>query len=183
MTILNENIVEIDMIEKELSSLWKKQESTKKYRASFFTLIIYTQNSPRAPYLLNIAKMVIKQYPCRIIFFNEDTEKNKKILQASISVLPTDETQNLVFCDYIHFTISSCYKERIPFLTYPLLKPDLPIYFLCGEDPLHQESVATEFENISNFTIFDSETTTDLPQFSSSLLSLKKMQQIQKLVT
>lgn len=174
MTSLTENTVQIDQIEKELTKLWKNYESEKKYRASFFTLIIYTQDSPRSPYLLKIAKMVIKQYPCRIIFFNELKDDAEKKLEASISVLPTDETQNLVFCDCIHITISPSYRERIPFLAYPLLKPDLPIYFLCGEDPLNQENVMMEFENISDFTIFDSETTTNLPQFAQSLLSLKE---------
>ncbi|MBN1914597.1 MAG: glucose-6-phosphate dehydrogenase assembly protein OpcA [Parachlamydiales bacterium] len=168
---MNTITVSCDLIEKELSNLWNK-ESPQKTKASLFTLVLFSANSSREPYLHDIIHAVIEHFPCRIIFISFGHET----LESQISLM--SPKNHLFACDYIHFTLPSKDLNLFLYLIHPHLIPDLPSYLLWGAD-LKTYLAMPSLKSLFHRIIFDSEFSPNLPHFASTLLHTYKKEQIE----
>ncbi len=162
-------------IQKELSRIWDSLETKNKMRASLFNLIIYTHDHMREEYLKQIAQKTIEKFPSRIIFVSVDRRTKEDFLKASVSILYACEDEICdIACDYIQLNVSSTQTERVPFVILPHLIPDLPVYLLWADDPVHENPLSEELEQFATRIIFDSESTDNLISFAQGVLFHKQ---------
>ncbi|MCF7806334.1 MAG: glucose-6-phosphate dehydrogenase assembly protein OpcA [Simkaniaceae bacterium] len=156
-------------IENQLVKIWDSLQGKNKMRACLFNLIIYSNNDARKTYLQSVAERVIKRFPCRVIFLTEDTISSEDSLKSFVSVMTADEGENAIFCDLIQIETSGKERDKAHFLILPHILPDLPIYFIWGDDPAQNENLLSKIKALSSKTIFDSETAADLKEFAASV--------------
>ncbi|MFI5343882.1 MAG: glucose-6-phosphate dehydrogenase assembly protein OpcA [Chlamydiales bacterium] len=156
-------------IQAELNRLWESQPQRVKIKASLFNLIVYSYEPCRTKYFKKMVQMVMEQFPCRIIFIQEDPTAPSPFLRVNVSVsLP--ESGKGIACDQINIEASGEEMKRVPFLILPHLIPDLPIYLLWGRDPTKATAIVPYLQPFATRVIFDSETTDNLKSFSESIL-------------
>lgn len=165
-------IVEPKLIEQTLSQIWHELERKGQMRACLFNLILYNPLSNRTDYIKKISQKVIEKFPCRIILVNHDPEKES--LESSVSVIPQDDKENSVVCDYIEINVGTKELERTSFLLLPHLLPDLPIYLLWADTIDLENPLYKRLEEFCTRTIFDSECSKDLSSFISTALDLDR---------
>ena len=163
--------VDPKQIEKKLTDIWRDLEKTGQMRACLFNLILYNPLSKRTDYIKQISQKVLEKFPCRIILINHDPEKES--LESSVSVIPQDDKENSVVCDYIEINVGTKDLDRASFLILPHLLPDLPIYMLWGEEIDINNPLYSRLEDFCTRTIFDSECTNNLSEFIKNLLEIK----------
>ena len=161
-------------IESELTKLWESLRGANKIRASLFNLIFYTQKTHRAGYVHKIAQKVVEKFPARIIFITVDKEAKEDRCATSISVLATKTGQTEILCDYIAIDASGKGVEQIPFLLYPQIIPDLPVYLIWAENPITDNPLALHCDQFVTRVIYDSECTDNLPAFAKAVLASKQ---------
>jgi glucose-6-phosphate dehydrogenase assembly protein OpcA len=106
-----------------------------------------------------------------VIFVSIDKKSTQDFLKAEVSILTSSKGEFDVACDYIQIETGGTFHERIPFMLLPHILPDLPIYLLWAEDPSKGDPLSDALGQLASRLIFDSESTTNLPQFASSVLS------------
>lgn len=163
-----ENIT-TNSIQTELNRLWESQPQKVKIKASLFNLIIYTCEPCRNKYFKKIAQMVMEQFPCRIIFIQQDPSTQSPSLRVNVSVSSPESSKGAA-CDQIIIEASGEEMKRVPFLILPHLIPDLPIYLLWGENPAKVATILPYLQRLATRVIFDSETTENLKGFSETIL-------------
>lgn len=159
--------IPLSQIENELNQLWKSR-SQANTKASLFNLIIYTHEPRRTAYFQDIARLVMSQFPCRIIFIQGDQNAQNAYLHAKISI--GDENLTTPACDLIFFEAAGSFLANIPNLILPYFLPDLPIYLLWGQDPTTENTILPSLQKFAKRLIFDSESCEDLQCFSQTML-------------
>ena len=163
------NYIKVSEIESALEALWEKHSNTNTIRASLFNLVIYVKKDLREEYLSQLAKNMIRKYPCRMIVITEFENTGEDYLRTYVSDMLPEEGSS-IFCDLINFEVSGSYRERIPFVVLPHLLADKPVYLLWGDDPLKNDPISIKLENRATRTIFDSDSTQNLEDFASMVL-------------
>lgn len=163
-------IIRPSEIQSELQRLWDSFEKTNKNRASLFNLIFFTTKRARAEYVKLIAEKVVEKFPSRILFIIADPDAKTPYLNTRVNVVPINSD---IACDFIQIEVSGSYEERIPFLIYPNLLPDLPIYVIWAEDPCRSSTLLEQLMPLASRLIFDSDSTKNLPAFAKKLLQLQ----------
>lgn len=156
-----------NQVEKELSRLY--EEKGEANRACLFNLVVWAPTTERGKYLSLLVDKVAEKFPCRLIFITlTDTAKAKLEIDVSVNLKPN------VACDLIEITIPHAEKEKVPFLIFPHLLPDLPMYLLWGQDP----TIKNELYNIllphCSRVIFDSVCLKSLSSFAKDILPKDK---------
>lgn len=135
-------------------------------RACLFNLIVYTFKSDKSEYFKEIVNLIIRQFPCRVIFI--EAVQNSSSTEKSLK--NQEITTREISWDRLFIQVSEENLARVPFLILPLLIPDLPIYLLWGHDPCTENTILPHLEKLATRLIFDSEATSDLQQFCLKLL-------------
>lgn len=166
--INNDDINQFEHIQKELDKL-QKTSSLSKMLPFFFNLILYVKKSQRSLYQHKIISPLIDKFPSRIIFIiEEDNENISQKHYLNITVQPMSASNR---CEIIFINVSGSYRERIPFLIYPNLISDLPIYLLWTLPIKPNISILTSISKLASRIIFDANTTLNLHEFFSSIFS------------
>lgn len=160
--------MKVSEISKELAKIWSDLEASNKMRASLFNLIVITPKNQRTPYIREITQKVLKRFPSRLIFATIDSLTNT--FNATVSIV--GETD--VVCDQIEIEVSKDTQAKLPFVILPHLLPDLPVYLLWVEDPVKDNPLSHQLEQLATRAIFDSEVTDDLTAFAKTLLQHKQ---------
>jgi len=159
-------------IEAELNKIWDSLEGSNKIRASLFNLIFFTKKSDRSAYIKSIAQKVIEKFPSRVILITADTDSKEQYLETHVSVRQISEEGAV--CDFIEIEVGGMDEERVPFVLLPNLIPDLPIYVIWPEDPDIPSALFSMLQQVATRMIFDSEASSNLPQFANTLIQLEK---------
>lgn len=159
-------------IQSELNHLWDAQIADEEAKACLFNLIIYTHEPRRTDYFKGVMRLVIEQFPCRIIFIQCHPDI-PSALNIYVSIEKSQSEQGIV-CDQVILEAGKNELERIPFLILPLLMPDLPIYLFWGQDPSKENTILPHLQHLATRLVFDSESTEDLYKFSENMLERLK---------
>lgn len=138
-------------------------------KASLFNLIIYTNESRRTAYFQDIVRIVSSQFPCSVIFIHAD--ENAKA--SNIKVTIGSEKDTKLVPNQIMIDASGEGLKQVPFIIFPYLIPDLPIYLIWAKDPTTEHNVLPHLQKYASRLIFDSECTENLQQFSQNLLAAR----------
>ena len=152
-------------IKTELNRLLKSQAGKDHSNACLFNLIIYTDEPKRTEYFKNVVKMIISQFPCRIILIQANLSSSVNHFQVTVTKEIGGDEGGFV-CDQISIEAAGQDINRIYFLLLPLFVPDLPIYLIWGQDPTKENTILPHLQNFATRLIFDSEATEDLQMFS-----------------
>jgi glucose-6-phosphate dehydrogenase assembly protein OpcA len=163
--------VPVASIESELSALWDTQLDPKKVKACLFSLVIYTKNLRRIPFFEGIIHSFIEKYPCRILFIQGNDQDKNAPINIKISNVIVSEGDTVIGCDQIVLETGTDHLHRIPFIILPHIVPDLPLYFLWGENPATETRILPYLQEYGQKLIFDSEWTEDLQSFSKKVLT------------
>lgn len=157
----------------ELNHLWESQPELDHPKACLFNLIVYTQDAKRTIYFQEIIKLIIEQFPCRVIFIQGNPASKDSDLRIEVSTKKGVNDHGIT-CDQIFIEAKGQELARVPFIILPLYVPDLPIYLLWGQDPTTEHIILPHLQRFANRLIFDSEATDDLQQYSQKLLTQMK---------
>lgn len=158
-------------IEKELTCLSKLQSNSgESSKACLFNLIVYSHEIRRTKYLKEVLKMIVSQFPCRIIFIQCNTNSKENYLHIKASTEKATEDCSIA-CDQIIIEASGQEIHKVNFLLLPLFVPDLPVYLLWGQDPTIENSILPHLQRFAARLIIDSESTDDLQAFSRNILN------------
>lgn len=149
--------------------LLKLQTRSDASKACLFNLIVYTQEARRTEYFHNIVKLITTQFPCRIIFIQNNPSSKENYLRVRVSTEKSQKEPDLSW-DNIFIEVAGEDIHRVYFLLLPLFIPDLPIYLLWGQSPSTEQSILPHLEDFATRLIFDSETSEDLQQFTQNML-------------
>lgn len=166
MTI--QQIVDPGNVESELMRIWDGL-AKEKVRACLFNLIVFNRISSRTDYFRNIVQKVSEKYPCRVLFISTDPDSHTPYLKTAVSVVGSGS----IACDYIDIGVSGPDLQRVPFVVWPHIVPDLPVTLLWTEDPTKFHSLFEPLSKLASRVIFDSECADNLPAFSEKVLGLK----------
>lgn len=156
-------------IQIELNRLLKSQPISDGAKACLFNLIIYTREPRRTNYFKQLVKMIMSQFPCRVIFIQGNPSSNEGDLKIRVT---SEKSQNeRIVCDQIFIEAADQDINRVYFLLFPLFVPDLPIYLLWGQDPTTEYTILPHLEHFARRLIFDSEATENLQLFSRNMLN------------
>lgn len=159
-----------DDVHIRLNDLLSPPEAIERTRACLFNLIVYTQEPRRTAYFTEMVKKIRKQFPCRIIFITSNPAVKEDYFHVeTLKESAGDESSSL--CEHISIKTSGRDINRIYFLLFPLIVPDLPIYLLWGQDPTTEQTILPHLEGFSTRLIFDAEATENLQQFSLDMFS------------
>jgi glucose-6-phosphate dehydrogenase assembly protein OpcA len=147
--------------------------------ASLFNLIIYTIDKAKNAYLEEIAQTVIKKYPCRIIFIQGCSDKDKDYIHTAVTTAVLSDHENTIACDQINIEASQKQFHRIPFLILPNIVPDLPIYLLWGQDPTGEHDILPSLQRYASRLIFDSDSTFNLQASSKKMIEMIESEKLE----
>lgn len=166
IAMIDEN--QFEHIKKELEKL-QKASSISKMLPFFFNLILYIKKGQYAYYQHKIISPLTTKFPSRIIFIIEDDyeEANKKNY-LDICVQTMSSTNR---CEIIFINVSGSLRERIPFLIYPNLISDLPIYLLWTLPISPNISLLKSISKLVSRIIFDANSFSDLREFFLNITS------------
>lgn len=151
----------IDQIEKELTRLY--EEKGRACRASLFNFVVWVPSLAQSGYFRELIQKASDKFPCRLIFIAK-TEAPTLEIDVSIDIKP-----NLA-CDLIELKAPKDEVAKLPYLLLPLLLPDLPIFFLWGQDPTVKSELYDTLSPYATRIIFDSASCENLKTFASSYL-------------
>lgn len=167
-----ENGIELIDIEGELNRLWDGIESKRKIRAALFNLIVYIQDRAHLDYVERITRFVLKKLPCRVIFLIFDPAATEHYLRTRVSVEMVGTGDQPISCDQIRIEFSPAHRDRVPFLVFPHLLPDLPISLLWEGDPEQAAVVFPPLEKLAGRLLFDPDSLRQLSRFAKFTLDL-----------
>lgn len=162
----------------EIDKLLKSKPHEEKGKACLFNLIVYTHTPRRTEYLKEIVKLIVRQFPCRIIFLqcNPNSKEDHLTIHSSTSKA-TEECP--ISCDQIFITASGKEINKVNFILLPLFVPDLPIYLLWGEDPTAEYTILPHLQRFAMKLIIDSEATEDLQVYGWDIQNRMQSSSIQ----
>lgn len=158
-------------IETKLDEIWSDLQRTGQTRACLFNLILFSPLGKRTDYIRAISQKVLEKFPCRILFISEDRENDG--IKTAVSVIPQDQSEHAVVCDFIDICIGTQSLERAGSLVLPHILPDLPIYLLWADQIDLENPLYKRIKDYNTRTIFDSESSQDFQFFAKTLLDLK----------
>ena len=161
-------------IESELERIWNSLQTSNKIRACLFNLIIYTQRAQRN---LHWIKKIIKKFPSRIMLITYDNSGQKHDLHTSVSVLSAGDTEvggDAIACDLIEINLCNTHHRSLPFIIFPHILPDLPVYLVYLDDPSKKNPISHQLGLLANRIIFDSEVASNLSSFAKSVRKHKE---------
>jgi glucose-6-phosphate dehydrogenase assembly protein OpcA len=167
---MEENI-KITNIEAELNRLWESHKVANRVRACLFTLVVYAQTKESGNSLKELMRLILERYPCRIIFIQEDRNLENR-LKVNVSNEIVGDKEGEVACDLIMIEVASSQLHRVPFIVLPHFVPDLPIYFLWGQDPSLDLSILPILARYANRLIFNRSHREHFQQFSQNMITL-----------
>jgi len=167
-----QNAIQLTDINEELTRLWDSEQGQKKVRASLFSLILYVQKCEKTSFYQGIIKSVVSKFPCRVIMIINDMNPADEYLKTIVSSETIGEGELKVFCEIIQIEVAGKLIERVPYIILPHILPDLPVYLLWTQDPTTESAVLPHLEPLANRIIFDSESTENLQNYCSSVISL-----------
>lgn len=176
MTI--QQIVSPEKIESELLRIWETLAKENKTRASLFNLVVFNRLSSRTDYFRNIVQKVTEKFPCRTLFITEDPDTSQVYLKTAISVVVPSPAQSEIACDQIDIGVAGEKIKEVPFLLFPHLIPDLPVYLLWTEDPSIAHPLFQPLSTLATRIIFDSESADNLTLFGQTVLNIREQTQI-----
>ena len=163
--------VDPSQIEQELEKLEETHKQNNQLRASLFNLIVYAHKGQKLPYFVDLADQIVKQFPCRILFIEENTESTEPYLKSSIAAKLVSEGDNPnIVCDKIYLETSKDNTEQIYHLVLQHVIIDLPIYLLWGQDPTLPHPLFNPLKHLANRLVFHSECSNNLQTLSKTLL-------------
>lgn len=159
-------------IQKELDKLEEAHKENKQQRACLFNLIVYTFKNKNPKTFRNLVDQISTQFPCRILFIEEDSGSKIDLLNTAICVKQINADQEKrIICEEINIQISSSINDQAHPLILPYIIPDLPIYLIWADDPTKSHPVFPSFLDLSHRLIFESECTPNLQEFSGEIQS------------
>jgi glucose-6-phosphate dehydrogenase assembly protein OpcA len=170
---LTQKIVPPAAIESELLRIWEGLVKESKMRASLFNLIVFNRFSARTDYIRNIVQKIVEKFPCRVLFISEDPDPNHHYLKTAVSVIMPHASSH-VACDNIDIGASGDELERVPYLIWSHILPDLPTTLLWAEDPSQDHPLFAPLSRLAHRIIFDSEAADSLFDFATTSLALKE---------
>lgn len=174
-----ESCVEIPNIEQELKALAEKNKEQNRVRACLFNLIIYTNEEHRKIYLKEMIPLIIQNFPCRIIFIQNEKDSKKDSLKVSVSSEIYDQGETSIACDQITIKVSGDHLDRVTYLIPSLVVTDLPINVLWGQDLTFENQILTYLQNFATKIIFDTDNIVDLHKFSKKMLDTVKNSKVE----
>lgn len=174
-----ENSVEIPNIEQELKALAEKDKEQNRVRACLFNLILYTHEGHRKTYLKGMISLIIQNFPCRIIFIQNEKDSKEDTLKVSVSSEIYDQGETCIACDQITIKVSGDHLDRVSYLIPSLVVTDLPIYVFWGQDPTFENRILAYLQNFAAKIIFDTDNIVDLHKFSKKILDTVKNSKIE----
>lgn len=156
--------IDENSIKKALNRLRESQPDANQTKASLFNLIIYVHDPNRLAYFKQILDKISDQFPCRIIFIQRD-DNQQNTLKAEVAV----EVKGV--SDQLSIKAGGEGLKRVPFLIYPHLIPDLPIYLFWSPDLTKDTAILPHIKQFATRIIIDSENTNDLQNFCRSILN------------
>ena len=156
--------IDSNSIKASLNRLRESQPDANQTKAALFNLIIYVHDPDRLPYFRKIVSMVLEQFPCRIIFIQRDASNRQSTLQVDVMVATRGNS------DQLSIKASGEGLNRVPFLIYPHLIADLPIYLFWSPDLIKDTAILPHIKQFATRIIIDSENTDDLQSFCQSIL-------------
>lgn len=164
--------IQLADINDELTRLWDKEQGEKKIRASLFNLILYVQNTEKVAYYENLIKSVVSKFPCRVILILCDESAGAEHLRTRVSSETIGKEELQIYCELIKIEVAGKLIERVPYIILPHILPDLPIYLLWAQDPATESAVLPHLEPFADRIIFDSESMSNLQNYSKAVISL-----------
>lgn len=164
-----QQIVDPDKVESELMRIWEGL-AKEKMRACLFNLIVFNRISARTDYFRDIVQKVSEKYPCRVLFISSDPDAHTPYLKTAVSVVGNGS----IACDYIDIGVSGPDMQRVPFVLWPHIIPDLPVSLLWTEDPSKPHPLFEPLSKLASRVIFDSESSDSLLAFSQKVLKLRE---------
>jgi glucose-6-phosphate dehydrogenase assembly protein OpcA len=148
----------------------KKQTGSLINRACLFNLIIYTNESRRASYFLDIVRLITAKFPCRIIFIWSDDSAKEPYIRVRQAL---DSNEGGLHSNSDQFLIEASKErlDRVPIIILPYLVPDLPIYLFWGQDPTTENTILPHLQKYATRLIFDSESCDNLKLFSQNMIT------------
>lgn len=168
--VIVEEDIQITNIEAELNRLWEQHKTEDRVRACLFTLLIYAQTKEAGIALKELMKLILQRYPCRIIFIQEGQLDNTLKVDVSNEIVSEEEKE--VACDIIYIETDTSQLHRVPFIVLPHFVPDLPIYYLWGQDPSLDTKILPALGRYSNRLIFNRDHKNDFNLFAQNILKL-----------
>lgn len=174
-----DNCIEIPNIEQELKSLVEKNKEQNRVRACLFNLIIYTNEEHRKIHLKEMIPLIIQNFPCRIIFIQNEKNSKENLLKVSISSEIFDQGETSIACDQITIKVSGNHLNSVTYLIPSLIVTDLPINVLWGEDLTFENQILTYLQNFATKIIFTTDNIVDLHKFSVKMLDTVKNSKVE----
>lgn len=162
--------IRVGNIEAELETLYSSNGGIEQVRACLFNLIVFSPDAKRSGELHDIVGRITEKFPCRIIFIQNDSNKDEDYLRVIVSSAKIGSS-NAIASDFIKITVSSSQIKRIPFVILPHLVSDLPIYLLWGTDPTLDLEVLPHLQKLATRLVFYSKWIDHLQPFANRLLN------------
>lgn len=134
--------------------------SANKY-ATLFNLIVFV-GEMQSEEFKSLLDLILEKFPVHLIYIHEkqhfqlvNAGENRTILEV--------ESNNL---------------SKVPFLILPHIIPDLPIYLLCGDDPLKEKEIIPSLQKWAKRLIFDCNPEANLSLWCKNLLDKVQSSQL-----
>lgn len=141
-------------------------------KASLFNLIVLSQDPERAVHCQRLIEIITEKFPCKIIFVRADPLAQSDFIRTTNSIQTVGTGSNKVLCDQVTIEASLHQFHKIPFLIFPQIQPDLPVYILLSHDPLHDQVILPQLQKYATRVLFDSETLDSFHDFGQRMLSV-----------
>ncbi len=141
-------------------------------KACLFNLIVISEDLESAIHCQDLIRIVTEKFPCRIIFIRSDKAAQGDFFQETRSVHTIGAGSSRVCCDQLVIELSCNQLHKVPFIIFPQLVPDLPIYILLGKDPTEGSTVLAALQKYAARVIFDPQGIENYALFSEQMLTL-----------
>lgn len=141
-------------------------------KACLFNLIVVAEDVESGMHCQELVRIITEKFPCRIIFVRTDPTIQSDFLQITRSVQTIGSGATCVCCDQIAIDASANQLQKIPFLIFPQIVPDLPIYILLSKDPTIPSPIVSMLQQYATRIIYDVPAITNYEQFSASILKM-----------
>lgn len=162
--------IDLVNIDEKLKALWDEELGKNRVRASFYTLLLYTQKGNKEQHYKKFLQTVIAKLPSRVLWIKEEKEQNVGSSGYIRTQVHTESVSAGTFCEIIEISVAGKYVERVPSIVLPHLLPDLPIYLLWTEVP-SEKSIFSKIAPWARRVIFDIAPITDLKSYASGIYS------------
>lgn len=145
-------------------ALAKLKEAQKPPRGFLFNFVIFSKKDNFSNYLNPIIQEITTKFPCRLIYIDNLATNN------GLNVELVAAGTNKITAYEVHIKTSPDHLKQIPYLIFPLLVPDLPVYLLWESDPTADFQVLTKLLPYASRLIYDADSTVDdLPGFCTRI--------------